>query len=166
MRRIVGALIVLAAGSAGADCAVCGNDRETGGAGYLRLGGTLSQSWLLGFEASAWAKSEAGLDQSIGAGHFIVQWYPSRSGALYLKLGLGGMSYITNDGTDEYTATGGSGLFGIGYEIRLGRNMSVTPFLNSMASGNTEIEQNGTVVGTNADFKINMVQLGLGLTWH
>lgn len=156
----------LGPGSLGLDCSSCSTSRETGGSGYFRLGGTLSQHFLLGFEINGWAKKVSGTDVTMGAGHFVGYWYPSRTGAFYLKLGLGGLSYIENDGTDEYTATGASAVVGVGYEFRVSRNMSITPFLNSMASGKTDLELNGQALASNADFKINMVQLGLGLTWH
>lgn len=195
MRRFVAALIVLAAlatttaeaqkpapgrnarqgfwigfgfgpGSVGFDCASCGSDRTTGGSGYLRLGGTISQSFLLGFEANGWAKSEGGVDDVVATGFLMAHWYPSRNGALYIKFGIGGMSWVSEDATDELAATAGAAIIGVGYEIRLTRNMSLTPFLNSMASGNAEFELNGQPVTGAADFKMNMVQAGLGLTWH
>lgn len=156
----------LGPGSAGFDCANCGTDRLSGGSGYFRLGGTLSRSFLLGFELNAWAHSETANDQSMAMASLMAHWYPSRNGALYLKFGIGGMAYMEDDGTDEYSASGPAAVLGVGYEIRVTRNMSITPFLNSMASGNTELRLNDQVVATNADFKLNLVQVGLGLTWH
>lgn len=153
-------------GSAGADCASCGNDRENGLSGYLRLGGTISPSFLLGVESNGWSRSADGVDQMLGFGSVAAYWYPSRTGNLYLKLGVGGMNYMADDGTDELEATGFGANLGVGYEIRVRPNMSVALFLNSMASGNTDFKLNGQTVATNADFSINLVQLGVGLTWH
>lgn len=156
----------LGAGSAGFDCATCPTDRENAGSGYLRLGGTLSPSFLLGVEMNGWSRSESGTDQAMAMASLMAHWYPSRRGALYIKFGIGGLAYMEDDGTDEYSAAGPAAVVGVGYEIRVTRNMSLTPFLNSMASGNTELRVNDQVVATNADFKLNLVQVGLGLTWH
>ena len=88
-------------GSAGVDCASCPTGRLSGLSGYFRLGGTLSPSVLVGFESNGWVHSEAGLNQSMGFGSVVALWYPSPTGALYLKGGLGGMTYRADDGFDE-----------------------------------------------------------------
>jgi hypothetical protein len=119
-------------GSVGADCRYCTTERTTGPSGYLRLGGTVSQNILIGGETNGWAHNEGGLNESMGFASAVLYWYPSRTGALYLKIGLGGMSYREDDGVDETTATAGAGCVGVGYEFRVRPNMSITLFLNSM----------------------------------
>lgn len=156
----------LGVGSAAVECSTCSSDRFTGGSGYFRLGGTLSQSFLLGFEMNGWSHTEAGVEEAMALASLVAQWYPSRGGALYLKFGLGGMAYVADDGTDELSAAGPAAIIGLGYEFRVTRNMSVTPFINSMASGNTEVRLNDQVVATNVDMSLNLVQIGVGLTWH
>jgi len=153
-------------GSAGLDCATCGEDRFSGGSGYLRMGGTLSQAWLLGGEVNVWSHSESGTDEALVFASIVAYWYPSRTGGLHLKFGLGGMGYAATDGTDELTASGAGYILGVGYEVRVRPNLSITPFLNGMASGNTELRINNQVVATNADLRLNLVQIGIGLTWH
>jgi hypothetical protein len=153
-------------GSAGLDCTTCSNDRFGGFSGYFRLGGTLSRSVLLGFESNAWVHSEGGTDESIGFGSIVALWYPSRTGALYLKFGLGGMTYRADDGVDIYTATAPSASLGIGYEVRLGRNFSVLPFLNSLASSAVVLHVNGMTVPVSEDISFSLVQFGVGATWH
>ena len=51
------------------------------------------------------------------------------------------------------TETGGGILLGLGYDARIGRNLSLVPFLNLLGAN---------FDGTRTDF----VQLGLGLTFH
>lgn len=152
-------------GSSGAECANCSEDRTTGFSGYLRMGGTVSPNVLLGGESSGWRHSEAGLDESLGFVNFIAMFYPSRTGAFYLKIGLGGMSYRADDGANELTATAPAGIVGLGYEFRVKRNMSVVPFFNSLATSSVNARLNGQTVPTD-DIQVTLVQLGVGLTWH
>jgi hypothetical protein len=153
-------------GSVGLDCTDCASDRTGGPSGYIRAGATLSPKILLGVEGNAWSHSQGSLDESIGYGSAIIMWYPSRSGAFYLKLGLGGMSYRGDDGVDVLTATASSASVGLGYEFRVGRNFSVVPYLNSLASAAVKEQLNGQPNPTNEDISITLVQFGLGATWH
>jgi hypothetical protein len=156
----------LGAGSVGADCSGCASDRTGGVSGYLRMGGTLSRHLLLGGEANGWSHSESGADESMGFGSVVLLWYPSATGAFYLKFGLGGMTYTANTPIGKIEATAGSGSLGLGYEFRVRRNMSLTPFLNFLASGPASWKISGVSVPSGQDIKLNLVQLGFGLTWH
>jgi hypothetical protein len=156
----------LGSGSAGTNCPSCNTVRSSGLSGYARLGGTLSRSILLGVETNGWAHSEAGVDESIGFGSVVVLWYPSPTGALYLQVGLGGMSYRADDGVDQLTATAPSASIGVGYEMRVGRNMSLVPYVNSLASSPVRLHFDGVPVSTSEDISINLFQFGLGITWH
>jgi hypothetical protein len=155
-------------GSAGADCdSGCSNEGLSGFSGYFRMGGTVSPKVLLGGESNAWARShDNGVDETLGFASFIVMWYPSATGAFYLKAGLGAMSYEVTDGTDELTATAPSVSFGLGYEIRVSRNMSVVPFFNGMATSAVEFKFNGQTLPNSNEVKVSLAQLGVGLTWH
>jgi hypothetical protein len=150
----------------GADCASCSNVRTSGLSGNIRLGGTLSQRWLLGFESNGWVHSESGVDETLGFGSIVAIWYPSRTGAFFLKFGLGGMGYKATDGIDDITATAGAATIGIGYDFRVGRNFSITPYLNSLASSPASFKVNGTPAPTSEDINISLVQIGVSATWH
>src|SRR5712692_3835878 len=88
----------LGPGSIGADCGSCGTDRSDGVAGYIRAGGTLSQHFLLGVEASGWSMSVNGVNQSMGVGTLVLFWYPSRHGGFYFDGGIGGLTYRRDNG--------------------------------------------------------------------
>ena len=124
----------LGGGSAGVECDICDDDRVNGGTGYVRLGGTLSRHFLLGVEGNAWVNPANDVDESIGYGSVVLLWYPSATGALYLKFGLGGMTYSFDDGVDQVTATAPSFSIGLGYEVRVGRNISLVPYMNALGS--------------------------------
>ena len=155
----------LGGGSFGIECDICTDDRVNGGTGYVRLGGTLSRHLLLGVEVNAWVNPSDAVDESIGNGSVVLLWYPSATGALYLKFGLGGMTYSGDDGVDVLTATAPTFSIGLGYEFRVGRNISLVPYMNTFGSSEVDVEINGVSFG-NVPLTLNVFELGLGLTWH
>lgn len=141
-------------GSMGLHCTGCtGVDRQGGLSGYIKLGGTLRENILLGVESNGWRKSEAGATVTMGNFSGAAYWYPMATQGLFLKGGVGYSIMRLDDGT---TATDDSGfglLGGVGYDIRVGRNLSVTPVANWFRGG---------FDGGSAD----VLQLGLGVTSH
>jgi hypothetical protein len=138
-------------GSAG--CQDC-NVREGAFSGGLALGGALSQKLMLGVGTNRWWKSEDGGTLTVGTIAAIIRFYPSATGGFFLLggLGLGTMHrYASGFGSD--TQAGFGAIVGLGLDIRLARNVSLTPFWNGFA-----------VTMTDAD--ANVGQLGLGVTVH
>lgn len=154
-----------AAGSVGMECSGCPSDRENGGSGSIRFGGTLSPHWLLGAEIDGWARSESGVDMVLANVALVASWYPSRTGGFFLKFGLGGLAYSKDDGSAKRETAGGSAIIGIGFDIPIGRTVSLTPFLNSMASSSSKLKINGTEIPL-IDINPNLVQFGLALSFH
>lgn len=152
-------------GSVGTDCPACSTDRTNGGAAYIRLGGTLSPMFQLGGESDGWFRSSGGVDEALAFASFIANIYPSRTGAFFLKVGFGGMSYRADDGIAALTAEAPSGTLGAGYDIRVKPNFSLTPFINVLATSAVTFKVGGVSVSTQ-DFKVNLLQVGLGVTWH
>jgi len=153
-------------GSAGTTCSTCTGGHQTGISGYFRMGGAPSRSLLVGGEATFFARSTGGVDQRVTFASMIVMWYPERAGALYLKLGVGALGYRSDDGTNVLTATAPSLALGLGYEVRVAPNLSVVPFMNALGSSAVRIAVNGSPANPAEDVKVNLVQAGVGLTWH
>jgi hypothetical protein len=151
-------------GSVGFECSICNSDNRTGGAsGYIGLGGTLSPHWRLGGEVNVWGRSEGGVDRVAVAVQFVAAWYPSRTGGFFVKAGVGGLAHAEDDGTNELTASGGSFSLGIGYDVRIGRSLAITPFLNSIATSKSTVQLNGAKV-PGVEVNPNLVQVGLALS--
>lgn len=125
-------------------CEDCGS-REGGLSGGLELGGSVSQKVLLGAGTTAWTKSEGGVDLTVGTLVALIRFYPSARGGFFL---LGGL-----DGFGSDSETGAGALLGLGYDIRVGDDVSLTPFWNGFAARTD-----------NAD--ANVGQLGLSVTLH
>ena len=145
----------LAAGTFG--CDTCG-DREWGPAAYIKLGGTISPALVAGAESSAWTKEIDGVRFTHANVSAIGQLYPATSSGLFLKAGIGFSRLEASASSGPFTGTvsdEGLGLTaGLGYDVRVGVNFSVTPYL-SYVWGNYE-----------NDFSANHAQIGAGVTWH
>ncbi len=127
--------------------------------GGLALGGTVSQKVLLGAATTAWWKSEGGSEFDVGTLVAVIRFYPSATGGFFLLGGLGlGSIHVERafsaPGIPAESSEAGFGaLVGLGYDGRVGKNVSLTPFWNGFAV-NTD----------NSD--ANVGQIGLGVTIH
>ena len=133
-------------------CQDCGS-REGGLSGGIAIGGSLSQKVLLGVGTNGWTKSESGATLSVGTLAALIRFYPSSTGGFFLLGGLGvGRVHLGGAGFDA-SQTGAAALVGLGYDIRVGQNVSLTPYWNgfAMSSDNTDA---------------NVGQIGLGITVH
>ena len=130
------------------DCEGCG--REGGLAAFLKLGGKLSDNWLLGFESNSWIDEEEGTTYSISASTATAYFYPNPARGLHLKGGLG-LGYI--DVEDVGDETGAGFMIGVGNDFRVGRNISIVPVL-TWYMGDFD---GGTT---------NVLQLAAGITFH
>jgi outer membrane protein with beta-barrel domain len=134
-------------------CSGCSGS-EGGLGGYLKMGGTLSPKLLIGGETNGWAKSENGTTVTAGNASAAVYFFPSPSGGLFLRGGLGVATLSASNGGSSASQSGFGATFGLGYDIRVGTNMSITPVAN----------YNWGNLGSGV--KQNVVQLAVGLTWH
>ena len=134
-------------------CQDC-SGRTGGASGGLALGGAVSPKVLLGVGTNAWTKSEFDARVTVGTLAALIRFYPSATGGFFLLGGLGlGTIRAEASTVGSLTETGVGAVLGLGYDIRLGRSVSLTPYWNGFAAS-TE----------NAD--ANVGQLGLGLTVH
>jgi len=138
-------------GSLGFECSGCSNDRVGGLSGYLKMGGKLGPKLLLGGETNGWSKDDQGTMVTAANASVVLYFYPSATGGFFLR---GGLGWSTLDIEGIGSEGGGGAVFGIGYDVRVSANMSLVPVLNFAG---------GALAN---DFKQNVVQVALGLTWH
>ena len=152
-----------------ADCEDCGNsDREDGFTAFFKLGGTLNPKVLLGAESNLWLKEEDGSTLTLGSFTGTVTFYPKAEGGFFLKGGVG-MSIVdvsdTVGSTDfSVSKTGWGVMAGVGYDLRIGGNLSLTPCVNYWYGkpGDVDFEDGGKLPG----WKQNVISIELGLTFH
>jgi hypothetical protein len=134
-------------------CQDC-SGREGGLSGGVALGGTVSQKVLLGAGTNGWTKSEDGARLTVGTLTALIRVYPSSTGGFFLLGGLGvGQVRAEISGFGSDSETGAGALVGLGYDIGVGQNVSLTPYWNGFAMSSS-----------NSD--ANVGQIGLGVTVH
>ena len=127
--------------------------RESGGAGTFALGGTLSKKVLLGAGVNVWTKNVNGADLTAGTVTAMIRFYPSATGGFFLLGGLGYGSLQISSGGTTLSESGSGAVLGLGVDLRVGKQISLTPFWNG----------NGiSIDGGSANFG----QLGISLTVH
>jgi hypothetical protein len=128
-------------GSLDIGCDGCESDRESGMTALLAMGGTWSRNLLVGGQIEGWRKEVDGVDIVFGHVSGVAYWYPQATGGFFVKGGVGIGSLSADAGTQgEESDTGIALHAGAGYDIRLGRNFSLTPtagvFWASLDPGN------------------------------
>jgi hypothetical protein len=127
--------------------------REVGTSGGLSLGGTLSERVLLGFGTTGWYRNINGITYNGGTFDARLRFYPSVSSGFFLT-GGGGLGTVSeSNGFVTNREVGPGVLFGLGWDLRVGRNVSLTPFYNGFAVG----VDSGTYF---------VDQFGLSVTFH
>lgn len=157
-------------GSAHATCDDCdGEGRETGFAGNMRLGGTLNERLLLGAEVNGWSKEEEGVTLDLYNFTGTLTFYPQASSGFFVKGGVG-LAFLDTqfrEGSTTVTVDLGTGLSllaGAGYDIRVGRKISITPAVSFWYGWAAGAHGLGGPIFTL--WKHNVVAFTVGVTFH
>jgi hypothetical protein len=128
-----------------------------GGAAYLRMGGTLSEKFLLGGEVIGWGRSVDGAELARGNVNVTAMFYPSVQTGVFIKGGVGGASLaqtVTAGNTTTTVSDEGFGVtIGLGWDVRLARNFFLTPGLDFLYQRASSIDN-------------TMLLMTVGATWH
>lgn len=134
-------------------CDVC--DGSLGGiSGNLAFGGTITPRFLLAVGTTGWVKSEEGVTLSARTLDARMRFYPATTGNFFLTAGVGvGSVNLDLAQYGSFTETGVGVVLGLGYDFRVGKNASITPFWNG--------------IGIQAPEELVSVgQIGIGFTLH
>jgi hypothetical protein len=137
------------------------DDARLGGAGYVRLGGTVSPMLLVGGEAMGWVREQNSTTVSQGNLTATVMVYPVRRG-FFLKGGLGFASWSqaspAGPGTLTVTEGGFGATLGGGYDLQIGTNLFLTPNVDFLL----QVVDSEVFAATTG----YLILFTLGLTWH
>jgi len=123
---------------------------------YFKIGGAASQSVILGAELFGWADPESTNGRSVGSIVFFGQVYPMAAGAFFIKAGLGMAGVEENrpgSSNDNPEVIGFSGVIGVGYDWRIGKNTSIVPTLD-------------LYLQDYSNFRVRIVNIGIGVMFH
>lgn len=139
--------------------------RETGFTGHLKMGGTLSPKVLIGGESTAWTKDEQGVTSQLGNLAAAVYFYPAPATGFFLKGGPSFSYHREDDGSTTLTGTGFGIIVGAGYDVRVGRNISLSPSASFYWGSVGELSSNGAST-SGFGLKQNVFDFQLGITFH
>jgi len=152
-------------GSADGDCDGCpGGDREGSGAGFLKLGGTLSDQLLVGAEVNAWTKDEPEGTLTLGNLSAAAYYYPNPSSGFFVKAGLGSSTVSIEVLGETLDATGWGLVAGAGYDWRVGNTISLTPAFNFYMGQPGDLKFQGTTILSG--WSQNVFDISVGVTFH
>lgn len=131
-------------------CDNCFGQRAGGLSGGLTAGGTLSPRVLLGVGISGFTRND-GFGDRLTAGTLDARLrvYPSSTAGFFLTGGYA-LGHFTASGD---TRLGHGAVLGAGWDVRVSRNVSLTPFYTGFAMRSSL-------------FDANVGQIGLGITVH
>ena len=109
----------------------------------IAVGGTLGDRLLLGAALSGWSKEEDGATLTVSTLEARLRFYPIAEKGFYLTAGLGlGTIRAEIDGLGDESENGAGLTLGLGWDIRVGRNVSITPFWHGTAVSAGESDAN------------------------
>jgi opacity protein-like surface antigen len=152
-------------------CDICQGDRKLGFSVLLGAGVRVSPKLALGLEAGGWKKNETDVTNLVGTLLAVAHWYPAPHNARYfLKGGIGAASYKVDDRVEEGEDDADpirSRMFaaqlGIGYQLRISSDLSVSPYLTLLGSLKADLEQGNNRI---ASASMTLIQLGLTIGWR
>jgi hypothetical protein len=136
-------------GYGSATCSTCAFSWSGLGLG-VSLGGTVNDRLLVGIGEAGYVRVVDGSALSVGTTDLRLRFYPVRTSGFFLTGGIG----LGTIRLDDAAVHGAGVVLGVGWDIRVGANVSLTPFWN------------GVGVATSSNTNASVGQLGLGITVH
>jgi hypothetical protein len=149
-------------GSAQLTCAICQGGRDGGTSGYLGTGYSVASRVRLGAEVLAWYKGGQ-VDYLLTSLQLVAVLYPIPRNRLFIKTGFGVAKYAAEDDDDSVKTQAFAGQVGIGYEVPMGRGLSLVPFANFLGTTGGDVRFNDTVSDLSANTSLIQVGIGVGL---
>lgn len=121
---------------------------------------------LLGGHIVSWTKSANGVDEIGGNVTAAAYFYPMERSGFFLKGGAGIAYFSTSPSNSGAGADGAAVGFtiGLGYDLRVGRNISLTPVGNLLYGSVGDLQLNGGTVLRG--WKQTIIEFGLDVTFH
>lgn len=145
-------------------CEVCQGSPESGPAGFVRFGGTISQRLQIGAEFDGWTRGDEGIRQYMGSLQAVAVLYADPVARFHFKLGAGAVGFRASEEGEALTALtiGASG--GIGYDLPITETVSLVPFANLVLAPYSTLRFNGDEAVGGAT--LALLHGGLSITWH
>jgi hypothetical protein len=146
-----------------AACGYCRRSLDSGPVIYLQMTAPMRTNLSLGAEGNVWVR-DAQVFSLMGSLSAIAQLYPKAGSPLYLKGGLGFVTYRAYDDEADLVSNAPALQLGGGYRFRISDELALSNFANILVSRFGKLRSEETVVVDN--FGVTSIQLGVGLTRH
>ena len=160
--------LALGSASVQASCTTCdvdvASDRINGFAGTLQLGGAISRKLIVAGEFMGWIRNDAPVYRRIAALNLVFIGYPSERSGFFVKGGAGGLRAIVENDFAIAETNAFTSQLGVGYDIRLGGRVKLTPHATYLSSFGGTTTLNG--FSSPEVVSPNLVRIGIGLTFH
>ena len=155
-------------GSLARTCDRCVNTVSEGAlTAYLKLGATVAPQLVMGGEVSGWRKDLQGMIVTSVNASVTSYVYLKPTSGFFFKGGFGLSWYRENpalkDPSDTVGTTGFGITAGLGYDLRVGDNISLTPVGNFVFGSLGNLRLRRQLV---PNVQYTLLQLGLGVTFH
>lgn len=154
----------LGASASNVDCVRCAQGTRLGYAGFVALGGSLSERVRLGVEIFGSRRTMPDTTREFIAAWAIAQVQPMQNLPLYLEGGLGGGRFAEEQGINLLSAEGLGIVIGAGGYLRLSRRWSLIPYLHYTRTPKLAWDVNDLPQLT--DLQANVVYFGVGVGWR
>lgn len=148
----------LGAGWSRVSCDVCVRSHDLGPAVYVRLGRHVRPNLLVGGEVVGWTHTAEDVREIVGVASAVGHLYPRPGGPLYLRGGLGWVTYRAED--DVVSNSAGIQL-GAGFEFGVGGGFALSNYLHITASSFGSLRAGNSIVSD--EVGVSLVQVGFGL---
>src|SRR5882762_558117 len=155
-------------GSLARTCDACQNlPGEPGLSGFLKLGVTAAPQLLMGVEANGWRKNIQGTTVTAVNASVVSYLYLKPTSGFFFKGGFGISWYredpALKDPSDTVSSNGIGITAGLGYDLRVGDNISLTPVGNFVFGSLGNLRLRRQLI---PNVQATLLQLGLGVTFH
>jgi outer membrane protein with beta-barrel domain len=152
-------------GSSNVTCDICGTGpRKDGITAFLTLGGAPRRNLLIGGAINSWSHSDGSATETATNLTASLYLYPQTKSGFFVTGGLGFSNYHVNS-APSFDGTGWGFTGGVGYDFRVGRDVSLTPVVNYVYGGVGDVNEAG-LGAVRTRWKQNVVEFGLGVTFH
>ena len=155
-------------GSLARNCDLCDSTVVAAGlSGYLKLGVSVVPQLVMGLEVNGWRKDlQWGTVTSVNAS-VTTHVYVKPTSGFFFKGGFGLSWYrediVLKDAADTVGTKGFGITTGLGYDFRVGDNISLTPTADFVFGSLGHVRLRRRVL---ANVQVTLLQLGLGVTFH
>lgn len=138
---------------------ISGNADVNGGSGWVTLGGTLSPHVRLAADIQAFSPHNYSRFD-VGTTTVAVLVYPSARGNFFLKGGVGAAEASTS--APDGSGIGFGSVMGVGYDIMVGKKVSITPQFTIFGGQTGDIEDSaGNTIANDVHFGVATFSVGV-----